>query len=76
MMEHLDGKLELQWDIEALPFKTLERHQHLGASRVANNKLLNARVDVVLDKDAARLRKLQAQITSHNNQMQLRTSSD
>ena len=74
-MEHLDGKLELLWVIEALPFKTFERHQHLGASPVANNKLLNARVDVVLDKEAARLRKLQAQIASHNKQMQLGTSS-
>ena len=75
VMEHLDGKLELLWGAEALPFKTFERHQHLSASRVADDKLLNARVDSVLDKEASRLRKLQAQVTSHNKQMQLRTTT-
>lgn len=75
VIEHLDGKLELLWGAEALPFKTFERHQHLSASRVANDKLLNARVDSVLGKEAARLRKLQAQVTSHNKQMQLRTTT-
>ena len=40
---------------------TFERHQHLSASRVADDKLLNARVDTVLDKETISLRKLQAQ---------------
>ena len=75
VMEHLDGRLELLWGAEALPFKTFERHQHLSASRVADDKLLNARVDSVLVKETARLRKLQAQVASHNKQMQLRTKS-
>ncbi len=75
VMEHLDGRLELLWGAEALPFKTFERHQHLSASRVADDKLLNARVDSVLGKEAARLRKMQAQVVSHNKQMQLRTKT-
>ncbi len=75
VMEHLDGKLELLWGAEALPFKTFERHQHLNASRVADDKLLNARVDSVLAKEATRLRKMQAQVASHNKQMQLRTET-
>lgn len=75
VMEHLDGKLELLWGAEALPFKTFERHQHLSASRVADDKFLNARVDSILGKEATRLQKLQAQVTSHNKQMQLRTTT-
>lgn len=75
VMEHLGGKLELLWGAEALPFKTFERHQHLSASRVADDKLLNARVDAVLSKEAARLHKLQVQVASHNKQMQLRTKT-
>ena len=75
VMEHLDGKLELLWGAEALPFKTFERHQHLNASRVADDKLLNARVDSVLAKEATRLRKMQAQVASHNKHPQLRTKT-
>ena len=66
IIEHLDDKLELLWGMEALPFKTFERHQHLSATRVADDKMLNARVDAVLTKEAARLRKLSAQVDSHN----------
>ena len=75
VIEHLDGTLELLWGAEALPFKTFERHQHLSASRVADDKVLNARVDAVQTKETARLRKLQAQVVSHNQQMQLRTKT-
>lgn len=75
VMEHLNGKLELLWGLEALPFKTFERHQHLSATRVADDKLLNARVDDVLVKETARLRKLQAQVASHNKQIELRTKT-
>jgi len=56
VIEHLSGELELLWGAEALPFKTFGRHQHLSASRVADDKLLNARVDDVLAKEAIRLR--------------------
>ena len=58
-----------------LPFKTFERHRHLSASRVADDKLLNARVDAVRGKEATRLRKLQAQVASPTKQMQLRTKT-
>ena len=34
----------LLWGAEALPFKAFERHQHLSATRVADDKLLNGRV--------------------------------
>ena len=65
--EHLDGALELLWGAEALPFKTFEWHQHLGASRVADDKLLNGRVDAALVKESLRLRKLQALVASQNS---------
>ena len=66
VIEHLDGELELLWGAEALPFKTFERHQHLSATRVADDKLLNGRVDAVLAKESLRLRKLQAQVAAQN----------
>lgn len=66
VIEHLNGELELMWGAEALPFKTFERHQHLSASRVADDKLLNGRVDAVLQKESQRLRKLQALVAAQN----------
>lgn len=66
VIEHLSGELELLWGAEALPFKTFERHQHLSASRVADDKLLNGRVDAVLQKESLRLRKLQALVAAQN----------
>ena len=75
MIEHLDGALELLWGAEALPFKTFERHQHLSATRVADDKLLNGRVDAVLVKESLRLRKLQAQVAVENAQMRSRTNA-
>ena len=66
VIEHLSGELELLWGTEALPFKTFERHQHLSATRVADDKLLNGRVDAVLLKESLRLRKLQAQVAAQN----------
>jgi len=66
VIEHLDGALELLWEREALPFETYERHQHLSATRVADDKLLNARVDEVLVKEAQRLRKLLAAVAAQN----------
>lgn len=66
VIEHLNGELELLWGAEALPFKTFERHQHLSASRVADDKLLNGRVDAVLQKESLRLRKLQALVAAQN----------
>ncbi len=66
VIEHLDGTLELLWGCEALPFETYERHQHLSATRVADDKLLNMRVDDVLAKEALRLRKLLAGVAAQN----------
>jgi len=66
VIEHLSGELELLWGAETLPFKTFERHQHLSGSRVADDKLLNGRVDAVLQKESQRLRKLQALVAAQN----------
>jgi hypothetical protein len=73
VIEHLNGELELMWGAEALPFKTFERHQHLSASRVADDKLLNGRVDAVLQKESQRLRKLQALVAAQNAKPRSRT---
>ena len=73
VIEHLSGELELMWDAEALPFKTFERHQHLSASRVADDKLLNGRVDAVLQKESQRLRKLQVLVAAQNAKPRSRT---
>ena len=75
VIEHLDGTLELLWGAEALPFKTFERHQHLSATRVADDKLLNGRVDEVLVKESLRLRKLQALVAAENAQTRSRPSA-
>jgi Helix-turn-helix domain len=69
IIEHLDGALEMLWGTEALPFKTFERHEHLRASRVADDKLLNGRVDTLLAKQARKLSKLQVQIVADNAQL-------
>ena len=66
VVEHLDGSLELLRKGEALPYRTFERHQHLAASRVADDKMLNARVDDALLKEAARLRRLQVRVAADN----------
>ena len=51
---------------EVLPFKAFDQHQHLSMPRVADDKLLNARVDDVLVKEAARLHKLQTKVALEN----------
>ena len=66
VIEHEGGELELPWGRESLAFKTFDAHQHLSHTRVADDKLLNARGDEVLLKEAARLRKLQASVALHN----------
>ncbi len=66
IIEHQTGELELLWGREALEFKTFDQHQHLGTTRVADDKLLNARVDEVLVKEAARLRTLQSKVALEN----------
>jgi transposase len=66
VIEHLSGEIELLWGTEALPFKTFERHQHLSASRVADDKSLNGRVDAAVQKESRRLRKLQATVAAQN----------
>ncbi len=47
-------------------YKEFDKHQHLTTTRVADDKLLNARVDGVLIKEAARLHKLQAKVEQEN----------
>ena len=66
VIEHQGGELELLWGLESLAFKTFDAHQHLSHTRVADDKLLNAKVDEVLVKEAARLRKLQASVALQN----------
>ena len=68
VVEHLDGSLELLRKGQALPYRTFERHEHLAASRVTDDKTLNARVDNALVKEAARLRRLQARVAQGNAQ--------
>ena len=63
VIEHLDGEIELLWATEALQFKIFDRHQHLATTRVADDKLLNAKVDAVLTKQATKLRNLQSKLT-------------
>ena len=62
VIEHLNDEVELLWGTEALQFKTFDQHQHLASTRVADDKLLNAKVDAVLAKESIRLRKLQSQL--------------
>ncbi len=66
IVEHLNGELELLWGREALEFKSFDQHQHLSTTRIADDKLINTRVDEVLLKEAARLHKLQAKVALEN----------
>ena len=66
IIEHQGGELELLWGHEALEFKTFDQHQHLSKTRIADDKLLNTRVDEVLLKEAARLHKLQVTVALEN----------
>jgi transposase len=66
LIEHLDGAVELLRNGQALPYRAFERHEHLAASRVADDKMVNARVDDALLKEAARLRRLQARVAQDN----------
>ena len=66
IIEHLNGEIEILWGTEVLPFKAFDQHQHLSMPRVADDKLLNARVDDVLVKEAARLHKLQTKVALEN----------
>ena len=75
LVEHLDGCVELLPNSQALPYRTFERHQHLAASRVADDKMLNARVDDALAKKAARLRRLQARVADGNAQRRQTSSA-
>jgi hypothetical protein len=75
VIEHVGGKLDLLWGSEALPFKAFERHQHLSATRVADDKLLNARVDDVIVKEAQRLRKLQVKVAVQNATKRARSTA-
>lgn len=68
LIEHLDGTLELLCKDESLPFKGFARHEQLGATRVADDKTLNTRVDDALSKETRRLRKLSQQIKAQNLQ--------
>ena len=70
VIEHQGGDIELLWGLELLPFKSFDAHQHLSQSRVADDKLLNARVDEVLVKEATRLRKLQVSVALQNQNNQ------
>jgi hypothetical protein len=75
VIEHVGGKLDLRGGSEALPFKAFERHQHLSATRVADDKLLNARVDDVIVKEAQRLRKLQVKVAVQNATKRARSTA-
>ena len=48
--------------LEVLPIKAFDQHQHLSIPRVADDKLLNARVDDVLIKEAALLAAAQIRV--------------
>lgn len=66
VIEHLDGTLELLWGQQALPFESHERHEHLSATRIADDKLLNVRIDDVLAKEAQRLRNRLDSVATQN----------
>ena len=66
VIEHQGGDIERLWGLESLPFKSFDAHQHLRQTRVADDKLLNVRIDEVLAKGAIRLRKLQISVALHN----------
>lgn len=74
VIEHLDGEVQLWRDGQLLPLKAFEHHQHLANTRVADDKMLNVRVDTAVQKEAARLRTLAARVRKENARQRTPTS--
>lgn len=68
VIQHLDGEVQLWVKGQLLPLKAFERHQHLALTRVADDKMLNTRVDEAVHKEAKRLRRLKATLKRENAQ--------
>lgn len=74
VVEHLDGEVQLWRDGQLLPLKAFERHQHLANTRVADDKMLNVRVDTAVQKEADRLRNLASRVQRENAKRRTPTS--
>ena len=66
VVEHLDGQVQLWREGQLLPLKAFERHQHLAQTRVADDKMVNTRVDAAVLKEARRLRALAKSVQQPN----------
>jgi transposase len=62
IVEFADGRIELLYRGVVLRHRRFEVNAHLRASRIADDKTLNARVDHLVSSEQARLAKLSAQI--------------
>ncbi|MEO5670436.1 MAG: ISNCY family transposase [Ramlibacter sp.] len=70
VVEHLDGEVQLWREEQLLPLKSFERHQHLAQTRLADDKMVNTRVDAAVHKEAQRLRALVANVQRNNPNLQ------
>lgn len=68
IVQFADGRLELSWRSQVLKHRTYGLHEHLGRSKAADDKTLDARVDAIRDKEQRRLARLSAEIEHQNDQ--------
>lgn len=68
IVQFADGRLELIWRGQLLKHRAYGLHEHLGRSKAADDKTINARVDALKDKEQRRLARLRAEIEHQNDQ--------
>jgi len=68
IVQFADGSLELSWRGQVLRHRAYGLHEHLGRSKAADDKTLDARVDALRAKEQRRLERLNAEIDHQNDQ--------
>ena len=71
IVQFADGRLELSWRAQVLKHRAYGLHEHLGRSKAADDKTLDARVDALRNKEQRRLARLSAEIEHQNEQRYL-----
>lgn len=68
IVQFADGTLELSWRGQVLQHRVYGLHEHLGRSKAADDKTLDAKVDALRQKEQRRLARLSAEIEHQDDQ--------
>ena len=68
IVQFADGTLELSWRGQVLNHRAYGLHEHLGRSKAADDKTIDAKVDALRQKEQRRLARLSAEIEHQNDQ--------